>query len=199
MTKRVRAEDDVGRRIMLRSAGTMDGVPEYNMIELNGTIQPTWEGMPVGRQVSDTRLLEDKELGEFSLTVLGKPQLVVGSHRLIGKVEKYREPVAILRKRRRGAPGIDPSDAAAAAAGGGGASTEETHFEIVGVVREKYVFKARPKPVLNKWNKRAKEKAVRDAAQAQEKATRKEARLEKKRAEEEAAEAAGAAPVAVQA
>ena len=199
MTKRVRAEDDVGRRIMLRSAGTMDGVPEYNMIELNGTIQPTWEGMPVGRQVSDTRLLEDKELGEFSLTVLGKPQLVVGSHRLIGKVEKYREPVAILRKRRRGAPGIDPSDAAAAAAGGGGASTEETHFEIVGVVREKYVFKARPKPVLNKWNKRAKEKAVRDAAQAQEKATRKEARLEKKRAEEEEAEAAGAAPVAVQA
>ena len=29
-----------------------------------------------------------------------------------------------------------------------GTAQEETHYEIVGVVREKYVFKARPKPVL---------------------------------------------------
>jgi hypothetical protein len=59
----------------------------------------------------------------------------------------------------------------------------------VGVVREKYVFKARPKPVLNKWNKRAKAKAEKDAAQAQDKATRKVARLQR----EEAAKVAEAA------
>jgi hypothetical protein len=130
----------------------------------------------VGRQVHDTRLLEGQELGDFSMTVLGKPQLVIGSHRLIGKVEKFREPVAILRKRKHSETG---------AADG----REESEFQIVGVVREKYVFKARPKPVLNKWNKRAKAKAEKDAAQAQDKATRKVARLQR----EEAAKVAEAA------
>ncbi len=176
MTKRVRAEDDVGRQILLRSTGDgVEGLPEYNMIELNGTVQPTWEGMPVGRQVHEPQLLDGQELGDFSMTVLGKPQLVIGSHRLIGKVEKFREPVAILRKRKR-------SETSSGEEG-------ETEFQIAGVVREKYVFKARPKPVLNKWNKRTQAKAEKDEAQAQEKATRKEARLQR----EEAAKVAEAA------
>jgi chromosome transmission fidelity protein 8 len=181
MSKRVRAEDNLGRQILLRSPRTVEGVPEYNMIELNGTIAPTWEGMPVGRQVADKRLLQDQELGEFSLTVLGKPQLVIGSHRLIGKVEKLREPVAILRKRKR--------SAAEAAADG----AEESHFLIAGVVREKYVFKERPKPVLNKWNVRAKEKAEREAAKVLGKATMKEARLQAEAAAAATAQAAAQA------
>lgn len=186
MTKRVRAEDDAGRQILLRTGGGVDGVPEYNMIELNGTIQPTWEGMPVGKQVVDTRLLEAQDLGDFSLTVLGKPQLVIGSHRLIGKVEKLREPVAILRKRKRSV-----TDTPAEAPVG----VEETEFQIAGVVREKYIFKQRPKPVLNKWNKRAKEKAEKEAVKAREKTARKDARLLQQREADEAA--ARAAPVNV--
>ena len=81
MTKRVRADMDkeVGRQIMLRSAGKVDAIPEYNMIELNGTIHTLWDGMPLGAQTDDTRLLQDQELGDFSMTVLGKPQLVVVS------------------------------------------------------------------------------------------------------------------------
>ena len=110
------------------------------------------------------------------MTALGKPQLVVNSHRLIGKVEKFREPVAVLRRRRGGA---------------GGGAQDEAHLQIVGVVREKYVFKNPPKPVLNKWNKRVAEKQAKEAVAAKEKAERKERARLAKEAKESAAAAAG--------
>ena len=166
-----------GRSFALRSAGSVDAIPEYNMVELNGTVAATWEGIPIGADGSDRRLLQGRELGAFSMTALGKPQLVVNSHRLIGKVEKFREPVAVLRRRRGGA---------------GGGAQDEAHLQIVGVVREKYVFKNRPKPVLNKWNKRVAEKQAKEAVAAKEKAERKEKARLAKEAKESAAAAAAA-------
>ena len=68
-----------------------------------------------------------------------------------------------------------------------GAEGCETSYTVVGVVREKFVFKERPKPVLRKWNHRVKQQKVVDANKEAAKQRIREACVLERQAEEAAA------------
>ena len=98
---------DVGRKIAIHTtalAATAKELPEYNMIELNGSIMATWKGMPPGEQGkvaisheagADPRYFDGATLGEFSIGVGNKPQIVIGSHRLLGDTKPINPPVRV--------------------------------------------------------------------------------------------------------
>ena len=87
-------------------AKTAADLPEYNMLELNGNITATWEGMlptDTGKLAisheagAEPGYFDEATLGTFDV-MIGKPCLVIGSHKLIGKVRRL--PLSLFGRHR---------------------------------------------------------------------------------------------------
>lgn len=98
--------------------------PEWSLIELQGNIilPQDWEEETV------------VDLGTLKLSPenVDVVQLTFGHHQMEGKVVGLKKPLAIL----------DSANSSP-----GGASPER---KIIGVIKQKYVFKARPRPLITK-------------------------------------------------
>lgn len=107
--------------------------------------------------------------------VQGKPQLIIGTHRLLGKVVTLPKPLAVF-KRHGGAAspttGVNNADSVAlkgnsgtagetagdangaggdageAGSMGDGHATTSTEYAVLGFVKKKLVFKERPRPIV---------------------------------------------------
>jgi chromosome transmission fidelity protein 8 len=101
-----------------------DGMPEWAMVELQGTIEiqggKTHEG--------------DLAVATLKLASSGKDTVVmtVGYHQLEGKRVPLKKPLAIMEKTEESQP-----------EGGVG-------YVVVGVIRNKYLFKTRPRAMISK-------------------------------------------------
>jgi hypothetical protein len=126
--------------------------PVWAMIELQGEIERNGEivenaGFDVGTLTTSSAVSRCPAPAPArpppappSPSLLFPPQgtlfLTIGYHQLEGKVQTLKKPLAVLSK-----VGGSSGD------GGSGGATE---YKVVGVVREKYLFKARPKPQISK-------------------------------------------------
>ncbi|CAM9896566.1 unnamed protein product, partial [Sphacelaria rigidula] len=82
----------------------------------------------------------------------GKPSLVIGNHKLEGKVVSEPKPLLVLRKvflpdddddhRGDGGDGM--------IAGGSKGGSDRVQYQIVGKITNKTIFKTRPKPLIRK-------------------------------------------------
>lgn len=79
--------------------------------------------------------------------IQGKVVLRIGQHELKGSVVKLDKPLAVAKKITGSSSGVEASeitDSAKMAVDG----EQNTSYEVVGVVRSKYLFKDRPKVLL---------------------------------------------------
>ena len=82
-----------------------------------------------------------------SLQSNGRGTLIIGHHKLEGKMVELKRPLCVMRKRTAAAP-ADAMDVDCAAAGAG--TTASVDYVVAGIVRRKLVFKNRPKPIVRK-------------------------------------------------
>jgi len=75
--------------------------------------------------------LEQKEIGKLSLDK-GVPIMDIGNHRLEGKVVELSKPLIVTEKNESS----HHSDL----------DGETVNYDVVGIVRRKYLFKNRPQP-----------------------------------------------------
>ena len=129
-------------------------IPQWTGIELQGSLtQRDGATNPAGRNIGDLTLCDAK--GERAI-------LVIGNHQLKGKRVELARPLAITRKRVRdesssGASDVpggkrrrrEDGDSESEFDGAGGGLKVDSEYEIVGVMRSKYIFKTRPKPINN--------------------------------------------------
>lgn len=133
-------------------------IPEWTGIELQGTLtQRDGASNPAGRKIGDLTLCDAK--GEHAM-------LIIGNHQLKGKRVELAKPLAITRKRVRDEGRRDGSSSESEGPSskkrrpGSDARESEldeltgklnvdSEYEIVGVMRSKYIFKTRPKPINN--------------------------------------------------
>lgn len=115
--------------ITVQQASADGEPPAWCIIELQGAIE---------------RLAEPEKGAALELGTLCVPannpeivQLTLGSHQLEGKVVPLKKPLALLDFGSRD----------------GAADGTRRHCEIVGVIRQKYIFKTRPKPLITKPGK----------------------------------------------
>jgi chromosome transmission fidelity protein 8 len=111
-------------RIVIRSSDELGG---WNLIELQGELF-----VPEGSY-------DGKEIGKLSERD-GVPILVLGNHFLEGKRVALKKPFAIIMKKDQ--PEHAPIDQEAEKHG-----TTCADYSMVGVIRYKYLFKNRPKPL----------------------------------------------------
>lgn len=131
---------------------------EWTGIELQGSLtQRDGKTNPAGRKIGDLTLVDAK--GERAI-------LVIGNHQLKGKKVTLAKPLAVTRKRARAV--YDSSDDRAAVDDsltekdsskvkrqrsnaesecGSDELVVDSTYEVVGIMRNKYVFKTRPKPI----------------------------------------------------
>jgi hypothetical protein len=112
---------------------------EWSVIELQGHLSArdtalTLDALPLG--VLD---IAPDNAKEFTL--------IIGSTALVGKLVRLEKPLTVI------APDATRSELAAAAAAADDAADE--HWHIVGIVRNKLVFKTRPQPIVSKVGLRA--------------------------------------------
>mmetsp|Transcript_1375 Transcript_1375/g.1810 ORF Transcript_1375/g.1810 Transcript_1375/m.1810 type:complete len:125 (+) Transcript_1375:41-415(+) len=104
---------------------TVNGIPEWNAIELQG--QLVVESLDEGSASMDGQLL-----GGIKFKQDGTPVLEIGYHSLQGTVVKVKKPFAVI-ERVKSTP-----------------ETQGAEFKVVGIVRKKYMFCTRPKPIVGK-------------------------------------------------
>lgn len=127
------------------------GVDEWSMVELQGAVGVHF-GSGIGKtpdnktDVENARDLQGLPLGELALRRAGTgtdgkdhviPTLTIGHSQLEGKVVKLKRPVVMMKPDHR--PGTAPTRQHTRAA---------TGLRVLGVIRRKIVFKARPKPLV---------------------------------------------------
>lgn len=74
----------------------------------------------------DAMQLQGSHIGDLHFDSTGTPQLVIGHHVLTGKVQKLDKPFGVMHR------------------------AGEREWEIRAVVQEKFIFKTRPKPIIQK-------------------------------------------------
>jgi hypothetical protein len=114
---------------------------EWSVIELQGHLSArdtalTLDALPLG--VLD---IAPDNAKEFTL--------VIGSTALVGKLVRLEKPLTVI------APDATRSELAAAAAAADDDDAADEHWHIVGIVRNKLVFKTRPQPIVSKVGLRA--------------------------------------------
>ncbi|KAG7673451.1 hypothetical protein Ndes2526B_g03100 [Nannochloris sp. 'desiccata'] len=97
----------------------------WAMIELQGKLERNGEN-------KDT---VGFDVGTLTTSSTGTLHLTIGYHQCEGKIQTLKKPLAVLSK----TDGADPAT---------GEPTQE--YKVVGVVREKYLFKARPRALISK-------------------------------------------------
>mmetsp|Transcript_31486 Transcript_31486/g.50835 ORF Transcript_31486/g.50835 Transcript_31486/m.50835 type:complete len:93 (+) Transcript_31486:85-363(+) len=85
-----------------------------------------------GALESKTGSLDGQEIGILNL--LKKPTLMIGNNKLEGTCAEVKKPLVILRKIK------DNSDSVS--------EDQPCHYEVAGVIRERILFKSRPRPIV---------------------------------------------------
>lgn len=134
-----RGEDFKKFKIMIVKVHTKDGQKKdkWVLIELQGQIKVRQQ-QKVSHITSEKnnkshsmRVQSEKTtIGKLSIADGGNPVFVIGHHRLEGKFEKLKRPLALLKKSLKG-------------------ETDGVEFDVLKVVKEKIVFKNRPRPLVS--------------------------------------------------
>lgn len=109
--------------IPIRSEG--GSPPAWAMVELQGEIERLIEAIPD----------EPYDVGTLTATDDTSIQLVIGYHRLEGTKMALKKPVAILEKVQSNDTDMDDDD-------------NEVRYNVIGVIREKLIFKQRPRAII---------------------------------------------------
>lgn len=70
--------------------------------------------------------LQGAHIGDLHIDKTGTPQLVIGHHILTGKVQKLDKPFGVMTR------------------------SGDNLWDISAIIHEKYIFKTRPKPIIQK-------------------------------------------------
>ena len=138
-------------------------VTEYSLIELNGNIYVEGE-----KNIENN--LAGECIGNITMKGLGKPVMIIGAHKLEGEIQKLSKPFYILEKQDT----IESQTTSEKNCDDmiieyNNDSDEENNnynnerddvmehdnsqgpgFHIIGMVKQKILFKSRPKPIVNK-------------------------------------------------
>jgi hypothetical protein len=120
--------------VTIRGRESKDEIPEWTAVELQGTLaQRDGASAVAGREIGDMEISEDRK------TAI----LKIGNHQLKGQLVKLSKACVVTRKRTdEDGPVLD--DDGDFDLDGGNQSSE---YKVVAVVRHKYIFKHRPKPI----------------------------------------------------
>lgn len=77
-------------------------------------------------------------VGDLHMTKDGVPVFIIGHHILYGKVANIERPLVLMEKCCCGDGGIR----------GEGQEEASTEYRVRAVIRKKFVFKTRPKPII---------------------------------------------------
>lgn len=103
--------------------------PAWALVELQGDLE--------SRSATS---LAGQLIGDLHFTRQGAPVLIVGHHILWGKVAALEKPLLVMRKREA----VTPSDS-----DGMETDTEpESRYHVQAIVRNKILFRSRPKPII---------------------------------------------------
>lgn len=122
--------------------------PEYAMIELNGILISPVE-FPTDDECrsvfgSDQRV----ELGKLYMVGPEKiPTMILGSHQLKGKVKKLKDPFCLMEKRYTNGT-TDDGNNNNSNVGLSSSSKQIESYQIIGIVKEKFLFETYPKAIM---------------------------------------------------
>lgn len=97
------------------------------MIELNGEVLPPREISPDSTDV---------ELGGIRFNSDGTPTMTIASHELKGKVCDLKQPLVVLKKRKRSNSDQDSC------------VKDSEEYEIAGIIKKKILFAQYPKSIM---------------------------------------------------
>eukprot|EP00696_Hemimastix_kukwesjijk_P009038 gnl/Hemi2/21439_TR7137_c0_g1_i1.p2 gnl/Hemi2/21439_TR7137_c0_g1~~gnl/Hemi2/21439_TR7137_c0_g1_i1.p2 ORF type:complete len:120 (+),score=15.44 gnl/Hemi2/21439_TR7137_c0_g1_i1:63-422(+) len=107
------------------SAATVPAVPQQIVIQSGAEREWTMIELQ-GTLSTKSPSLDGLTIGQLSIPPKGKVVLTIGSHLLDGSKELLAKPFAVLRKVQSG---------------------DSVSYEIAGVIRHKFIFKVRPRPI----------------------------------------------------
>eukprot|EP00897_Mesotaenium_endlicherianum_P005065 jgi/Mesen1/4587/ME000232S03850 len=120
--------------------------PEWAIIELQGSLEV---------QEAAKQHISDLQIGSLKSTSNGKLCFTVGYHELEGQVVTLKKPLVILTKH------VETADVSAPSVSHDKISTQALQLPGVsylarGVIRQKYIFKGRPRALITKQEPKTK-------------------------------------------
>ncbi|KAK9674765.1 hypothetical protein K7432_016909 [Basidiobolus ranarum] len=107
------------------NTSTQDHSREMILFELQGSLETSLEDM------------KSVKMGDITYNSQGNPILHIGNHMIEGSINKLRKPLALIRKLEK--EKLSNSQIA---------DTDHLEYRMVSLIRQKYVFKARPDPIV---------------------------------------------------
>ena len=132
--------------ITVRGKETSEDIPEWTAVELQGTLkQRDNADSPAGREIGDLEISDDRM----------SAVLKIGNQELKGQLVKLAKPCAVTRKRKEEDGPIPNSDGDVEMEGDKASNNRSgAEYKVVAVIRSKYIFKTRPKPIDGLQHKR---------------------------------------------
>jgi hypothetical protein len=125
--------------LAIRGRENSEEIPEWTAIELQGSLEQRDGAKEVaGREIGGMEISEDRKTAV----------LKIGNHQLKGSLVKLGKPLAVTRKRtEEDGPVLDDDGDLDLDSGMKTRGNQSTEYKVVAVVRYKYIFKTRPKPI----------------------------------------------------
>lgn len=132
--------------ILLIKSYRKGDVADYSMIELQGELETKSQDALGGKIIGDLHFnhdVIDKVITLFGIISFkkfyfekGNPVFIIGHHILHGKAVDLEKPMVVITKEENG------EDA--------GFSNSDVKYTVTAVIKHKYIFKTRPKPIVGK-------------------------------------------------
>ncbi|GKV04971.1 hypothetical protein SLEP1_g17046 [Rubroshorea leprosula] len=124
-------------QIQVKCSCGAEKCPEWAIIELQGVVevQPSFQGSLQNLQIG--RLCRPSSQESYTFTV--------GYHELVGSRVALKKPLLVMKKTKQISEG---------------SSSPEVELEVIGIIRQKILFKTRPKALISKPEPMVKERAT---------------------------------------